>query len=176
MKRLDAISPDELRRMFRYDAERGELTRISVPGTRVDLVGQVVPGTLSEGYLRVRVGKYNYGLHRIIWAVVHGRWPENEIDRIDGDKTNNILTNLTNLREATRRENVFNSVAKRKNKLGMRGVYAKKLASGTIYRAGITIDGKKIHIGRFKTVAEAFAAYEAAAKNLHGEFAYVHRA
>jgi hypothetical protein len=40
------------------------------------------------------------------------------------------------------------------------------------YRAQIHVSGKQQYLGYFDTIAEASAAYEQAAKELHGEFYY----
>ena len=95
--------------------------------------------------------------------------PDNKlcVDHIDENKTNN---NVVNLRWATSRENTQNRGKQKNNKSGYKSVcYNKPLKK---YQATINIDGKKIHLGYFKTVLEASVVYEEKAKELHNEFYY----
>jgi hypothetical protein len=112
------------------------------------------------------LGKF-YGAHRIVWVCCYGKWPTHEIDH----RNNNPLDNrIENLREATHAENQRNKPPMSNNRLGVKGVcYDPKRKR---YRAQIKVDGKVRQIGRFKTLAEADAAYRAAATIAHGEFFY----
>lgn len=75
------------RELFRYDAETGVLYRRHAYGERV--------GTAkSNGYLVVGVGGKNYQTHRVIWLMVHGKWPSGDIDHLNRIKTDNRLDNL----------------------------------------------------------------------------------
>jgi hypothetical protein len=92
-----------------------------------------------------------------------GKFPEQEIDHIDGDGTNNRWENL---REATRAQN--NANCRGYNKCGIKGVYQR----GPSWIAQISPNGgRSIHLGCFRTPEEAHAAYLAAAHKYFGEFA-----
>jgi HNH endonuclease len=96
--------------------------------------------------------------HRVIWKWVTGKDPTEEIDHIDMDRDNNRWKNL---REATVTQQQYN---KRRRKHG-----AKQTKNGK-WMARITMDGKRQYLGLFTTLGEASAAYEAAARQIHGEF------
>jgi hypothetical protein len=94
--------------------------------------------------------------HRVAWALHYGRWPDCEIDHINRVRSDNRLKNL---REASRTENARN----RETAAGLPcGVYI----AGNKYVARIRVDGKRQHLGRFATPAEAGAAYAKAADAL----------
>lgn len=102
------------------------------------------------------------GLHREIMGDPKGM----VVDHINGDPADNRRENL---RVCSQSENNRNSSIRKSNRLGVKGVYLDR-RRGT-YRAQITVDGKQIAIGCFGSLEEAKAAYEAAAHDLHGQFA-----
>jgi hypothetical protein len=83
---------------------------------------------------------------------------------VDHKNRNSLDNRKENLRVASRSQNAINWL--RKNKYG-RGV----CLVGGLFQARIAVNGKRKFIGCFKTPEEARAAYDAAAKQLHGEFA-----
>jgi hypothetical protein len=149
---------EKLREMFNYDAMTGVLT------WRVGNRSGKAAGTKNEnsGHPRIQIGVTFNGAphlvlaHRLIWALVHGRWPAREIDHIDGDGLNNRLANL---REATHAENAQN----RRSLAG--GTYF--IARIRRFAAEITANGKKVRLGCFATREEARAKYLAAKASLH---------
>lgn len=78
---------------------------------------------------------------------------EFQVDHIDRNKLNNQKDNL---RIATNSINQFNKGKQKNNTSGTPGVFWDR--SKKIWRARIQIDGKRIELGRFKTVDEAAAA------------------
>jgi hypothetical protein len=101
-------------------------------------------------------------LHRFI---VWGGKPGGTTDHISGDKLDNTRQNL---RKCTQKENSRNTRIAINNSSGAKGV--RPTASGR-FNARITAGRKEIHIGNYATLAEAAAAYDAAALVLHGDFA-----
>ena len=83
------------------------------------LIGSEAGYTRSDGYIVVGFKGRTYLLHRVIFLMFNGYLPE-LVDHRDQDHTNNRKENL---REATKRENVYNT---RKlwghNTSGVRGV------------------------------------------------------
>ena len=77
---------------------------------------------------------------------------------------------MTNLRPATRSENVANTRRRRSNTSGFKGVSKNY---GNKWMARIRKDDKLIYIGNFDSPEEAHAAYAEAAKRLFGDFANI---
>jgi len=120
----------------------------------------------GSGYYRVKLNGKLYYLHRLL-AQAFIPNPENkpEVDHIDGNKQNNCLSNL---RWATRAENNRNVGKRKDNTSEFKGVCFDKWNGK--WKARIWVDGKRKLLGYFRTKEEAAAAYEKAARELHGEF------
>ena len=88
-----------------------------------------------------------------------------QIDHRDGDGLNNRRSNL---RVATRSQNMHNRSAYCNNKSGFKGVDFRK--EGGKWRAKIRINNKEKHLGMFDSPEEAHEAYCRASEKYHGEF------
>ena len=112
----------------------------------------------------MKVNNNKWYAHRLAWLYVHGEWPNGQIDHIDGNKANNAIANL---RIATPAQNSARRRTTRKF-APSRGV----MPHGVGFVARIHHAGKRHYLGYFSTAEAAKAAYEAKAKEIHGEFAY----
>lgn len=135
------ITRDFLLSIFEYDRESGRLfnkkeRRYAIPGKEA--------GTLaSNGYLTTMIEGKIYYVHRLIWIIEHGEWPEGQIDHIDGVKTNNKITNL---RDVDYQENRRNLPIQHNNKSGLPGVY--KCTRSGVWVAQIKVCGRQVYLGR----------------------------
>ena len=142
---------------FTYCEHTGVLTRIST---------DKAVGTLNtSGYLETIINGTRYPLHRLIWVKVYGKFPDNFIDHINGNRSDNRLCNL---RQALHSENMLNKVKYKNNSSGYKGVYYSKTKNK--YEAQIRINGKKYSFGGFLTAEEASIVYEQKSKELFKEF------
>lgn len=112
-------------------------------------------------YVRINGKRVKVYLHRLLKG-----FPPCQVDHEDHNTLNNRKGNL---REATHAQNQHNSVTKRKGKWHSR--YKGVTRDKKRWRAMITVDGKRKHIGSFKTPREAAAAYDAKALEHFGAFA-----
>lgn len=126
-------------------------------------------GTPSNGYLAARIDYKQYKVHRIIWEMMNGPIPDGyQIDHIDGNRMNNVLSNL---RLATPSQQVMNRGLFKNNTSGYKGVSkcSGKHRKGWI--ASIVMDGKQKNYGPFETPEDAYAKYCEMATIHYGEFA-----
>lgn len=119
---------------------------------------------VNGGYLSSLPG--NKRFHRLLLDAQDG----DIVDHINGDPLDNRASNL---RICSHSENMRNRKTHRNNSLGVKGVYAERhhVTKVLRYVAQIRVDGKKVVLGRFKSVDAASRAYKVAAQKLHGDFA-----
>jgi len=146
--------------LFSYDAQIGHLIRNyrrgrSAKGTRTTCKDR-------NGYIVVGIDGKLYREHRLIWLHHYGKFPESDLDHINCIKDDNRIENL---REATKSQNKQNSLIYKNNKCGVKGVWLHKQTKK--WCASISVNGKNKHIGSYKSLEEAEAAYKAAKKILH---------
>lgn len=146
--------------VFSYDPVVGHLFRrnCETPAGRL----------LQNGYLAVSLDGIVWREHRLIWIWVHGVVPGeyDEIDHIDGNRTNNRIDNL---RLVTRLQNQWNSKVRTDNTSGFKGVSWNKKAKR--WAANISIGGRVTYLGMYDTAEEAHEAYAVRAKEMRGDFA-----
>ncbi len=96
---------------------------------------------------------------------MHGQWPPQTIDHIDGDPANNRFSNLRAVSQQVNNQNISRNSCHRRVQPGVsRGVWMTESGS---YRAQISIDDKTFYLGRFASEEEAANAYKAARMSLH---------
>jgi hypothetical protein len=166
------ITQTRLKELFNYDPLTGVLTN-RIARSNNNKVGDTA-GSLdlshhgrSNGYWRVSVdGKRHYS-HRLIWLIAYGNAVDSglEIDHINGDTSDNRLSNL---RLSTPSENGQNQQMRTNNKSGYKGVCWE--SSREKWLATCQINGKNHRIGRFDSKADAIAAHSSFAEAHQKEF------
>lgn len=148
--------PTDFRTVFTYDHERGLLIRIRTgKPAGVQYKTKKKSRGAPQTYGVVNYQGRDYAVHRVVWAVVHGAWPETSLDHIDHDTLNNRIENL---RLATHAENARNLSKYRNNTSGRTGV--EQVVSGR-FRVRIGYKNRRICLGTYDTLEEAVAVHEA---------------
>lgn len=147
------ITQDELKRILKYNPYTGVFT--SKVDSKNKRSGDIL-GRNSRGYTVIYIKNYNYRAHRLAWLYVHGAFPVNDIDHINGNRDDNRISNL---RSVTNQENHKNKTLLSNNKHGVTGVgWCKKRL---IWRVSITVDLKHVHIGYYSSLLDAACARKA---------------
>lgn len=112
---------------------------------------------LNTSYVQIRLFNKLYLAHRLSWFYYYGKWPEYEVDHIDGDGSNNAIWNL---RDVCKQINGKNSKRKKNNTSGVNAVYWNKPTLKWIAEGHYTEDGvnKKKYLGSFKDIEDAKSA------------------
>jgi hypothetical protein len=165
-------SPELLRKLLDYDPETGVLTWKERPKKmfkeqrlgnahstwNARWAGRPALGSEnSSGYCEGAILGVPVRAHRVIWAMVHGEWPAKVVDHINGNPSDNRITNL---RSCSQSENGKNAKRPADNKSGVIGVH--KLKGSETWVATIKANGRNFHLGRFRSLEAATAARRAA--------------
>lgn len=156
------ISHQELVDLVTYESETGLMRwkkRISRKGKVCVVIGSRKAG---RNRLQAKIHGTVYSLHRLVWFYVHGEWPSEEIDHINGNAADNRIENLRVVSRRVNQENL--RIAKRNSSTRLLGVSP---ARGGKFRAAIRAKGVFHHLGHFDTAEEAHNAYLEAKRRLH---------
>ena len=152
------ITQAELKNLFDYVG--GQL--IAKTNSNKRKVGDALSSQTDKGYLRSSVSGKSYRVHRLVFLYHHGYMPE-QVDHIDGNRTNNRIENL---REATSSQN--NQNRKATGSSGIKGVVWHKQSKKWV--ASICVNRKSVHLGSFLSIEEAALVASRARQSAHGEF------
>lgn len=179
----DILLPvDVLRKLLDYDPGTGILTwkildldyaqqfgkpvkAVSIRNTKY--AGKPALCALTPtGHLRGRVLDTAVLAHRVCWAIHYGEWPSALIDHINMNPADNRICNL---RLADKRQNGCNRKPQSGSTSKFLGVcYVKAVGK---WRAALSVNNKTKNLGYFDSEIAAASAYDAAARQFHGEFA-----
>ena len=152
------LTAEYLRSVLHYDPATGIFTRKVSTSTNAK-VGAVAGCRGGRGYLRIQLQGRKYLAHRLAWLYVYGEWPEDQLDHINRNRSDNRRANL---REVTNKQNLQNAGKRSDNTSGHPGIYWHKQRSKWVAR--IMHNQKHIHLGCFNTLEEAISARKAAEK------------
>ena len=159
------ITPETLRQLLDYNAETGELTwrhrpTEFFPSVRVANSWNARYANASaftsddgRGYRQGAIFGKMFRAHRVVWALVTGKWPNGEIDHLNGQRADNRWTNL---RDVSRSINNRNTKRHSHNTSGYSGVFFHEKTGR--WRASIKADQKQIHLGCFGSKEDALVA------------------
>jgi hypothetical protein len=159
--RVFSFTEKDFKSELSFDLQSGVITwAIFKPGIKV---GRRAGGIHKvTGYRRIGFRGVLMQEHHVLWFIANGYWA-NEIDHINGVRSDNRLNNL---REVTRSENLQN--LKRANKNSRSGHLGVSWHNrDRLWRVRIGLNGKKFCVGYFKKLEDAIAARKSAELAYH---------
>lgn len=158
------LTQKRLKELLTYDASTGQFVWNTRRGSTPS--GTTAGRKNSFGHIQISVDAKRYLAHRLAWLYMFGNFPNSYVDHINRVPSDNRISNL---RLCTRSQNNSNTGARTTSISGIKGV---DYVRGK-WRAQIASNGKKFHLGYFKTLAQAKTAYGIACLKHHGDFACV---
>ena len=137
----------ELHRLFRYDADTGRLFNRFTRNSNA-VIGKQVGSDSGRGYLRTQVDGSPFMVHRIVWKMVTGSDPEDMIDHINGNTSDNRFENLRVVDNST---NQLNQHTEPRSNSGIRGVRWRDKSQSWECKF------RRRYIGNFKSLLDAVA-------------------
>jgi len=164
MDRAD-ITPDIIRTLLDYDPNTGKLYWKRRPGKRTFNTRYAGTEALAFvdvcGHKKGRIHDIGFQAHRVVWAHVHGAWPTEQIDHINGDPADNRIDNL---RDVPHILNHYNTKRHRSNTSGHQGVaWNKRVGKWMAYVGGAK---QRQYLGHYANKDDAIAARVAAESKL----------
>lgn len=136
---MEELTQEKLKETLNYNPNTGIFTwkkQISKKST----IGRVAGSNRGDGYKGINLYNKSYYAHRLAWLYKYGYLPENDVDHINRNKSDNRIINL---REVSRQCNLRNSSLNKNNTSGVSGVSFDKGSNS--WKAQITVN-KKRHI------------------------------
>lgn len=158
------LRQNRLKELLYYNLSSGDFVWL-VSASNAIKVGSQAGSPDKDGYIIIQIDGKKYKAHRLAWLYVHGTWPENEIDHENTIKHHNQISNL---RPATHAENLANTPHRAVNKLKVKNIHY--VARTNRYILQMMLDGKKKHLGCFRTLEEAVTKRDTVASQQHGKF------
>jgi hypothetical protein len=153
---MKTTTQSRLKEVFSFDPEIGRLFWTN-PTARNVKIGSIAGRLTKDGYRRVCLDGFAYPEHKLIWLYFYGKFPDGEIDHINHIRDDNRIPNM---RDVPRTQNNKNKSIGKNNSSGVIGVCWDK--QGKNWKAAITVNSKKIHLGYFKDLKEAIQARKSA--------------
>jgi hypothetical protein len=145
-----------LRQYLNYNPDTGQFTNAAT--------GKPT-GCAAGKYGRTQIwidGKGRYA-NRLAWYYIHGEWPNGQVDHINGDHTDNRISNLRVLDNKANKQNTRRPYST--NRTGILGVSYNERSK--MYRARITADGRTVNLGTYADKMDAQLAYLTAKERMH---------
>ena len=154
------LTQERLKELLHYDPETGVFTwRVHVGSAQP---GQVAGAWEGYGYRFMNVLGHRYTHHRLAYLYMTGSFPPNQLDHINGVRSDNRWVNLRPATDAQNRQNMKKKVGTRSTLQGVTWFPR----DGT-WMSRLMHNYKSYFLGYFGSETEAHEAYLTAKAQLH---------
>jgi len=143
------ITQKELKNILHYNPKNGVFIWSKKISKKIN-TGDIAGDVNKRGYCRIGIRGKKYASHILAWIYIYGEAPENDLDHIDHNKTNNKISNL---RIVTPSENAMNQTMSKANKSGFNGVVWNKKAGKWMVQ--IAFERNQIYLGIYDDIHDA---------------------
>jgi len=154
---------NRLRELLAYDASTGEFTWKVNHNSRAR-AGARAGTVYRNGYRVIGVDGRYYGEHRLAWMWVHGTLPNFQIDHINGERADNRIANLRDVKASVNSQNQRRAHSDKRSCRLIGATWDKW--SGR-WKAQVISGGRTVFARYFDSAEAAHAAYVEAKRKLH---------
>lgn len=147
------LSQNRLKELLHYDPDTGIWNWLRKNGTKRPQAGNISNQGRSAGYRRITIDGKSYYSSHLVYLYMTGEFPTGEVDHIDRNRNNDKWNNL---RITNHIKNCQNRGIRNDNTSGCSGVSYNRQSKK--WKADITVDNKRIYLGKFQTLQEAIEA------------------
>jgi hypothetical protein len=140
-----------------FEDSRGRAKRTHLLWNRRYAGTEAFTSANRQGYKYGSIYWRLYKAHRVAWLLHHGKWPDGDIDHLNGDGGDNRISNL---RDGTTSQNMLNQRRYKNNGSGVTGVSWRSRNSR--WAAYVDVDGKRKNLGEFRAFEDAVTARKTA--------------
>ena len=173
----DHLSAATLRELIDYDPKAGVFTWKRRPLSMFKnlraceawngrYAHKLAGGLSGLGHISIRVNDRAFWAHRLAFLHMTGQWPQDEVDHINGVKTDNRYANLRDVSGAVNRQNIRLPLRTRKSDLPL-GVYHHARLVKTPFSASLHVGDRNMFLGYHATAEAAHEAYVIAKRIYH---------
>jgi hypothetical protein len=158
-------NPEKIKELLKYDPDTGIFTWIAKTAPRANRrkIGSEAGSIDKNGYIIISIFGVRILAHRLAWYFVHNKFPNHNVDHINGNRNDNKIENLRDVPQAINSQN--SRVPRANNKSGYLGVHFSKVSNK--WTSQITINRKCKSLGFFETPEAAYTAYLEAKRKIH---------
>jgi len=149
------LTQKRLKELFEYSPHTGLFLRLVA--VNYNAKKGYYAGSISGGYMAIRIDSALYLSHRLAWLYMTGEFPDNEIDHINHNKFDNRWINI---RAVSHADNMRNQPIRKNNTSGLFGVYWTKRDKKWFVQ--IELPNKCINLGRYSSFFDAACARKSA--------------
>ena len=141
------LTQNRLKHLLSYCPSSGEFA-CAISGSGRGKIGEIAGTIGHKGYRAIKIDGKSYQAHRLVWLYVHGKFPRDQIDHINGIRDDNRLENL---RDANSADNARNRKVPVTSKSGIMGVSWRK--RDKCWVAQMQVADKNMHLGQSKDLS-----------------------
>jgi hypothetical protein len=153
------LTVERLKSLLKYDPQTGFFAWLADRG-RKPTAGKIAGHRQPKSWV-IRVDGRLYGANRLAWLFMHGTWPAQVIDHINGNPHDNRIENLRDVSHTVNLQN--QRKANCDSQTGLLGVSPFQ----DRFAAHIKVNGRVKYLGLFSTAEAGHEAYLTAKRKLH---------
>jgi hypothetical protein len=169
---MNYVTAEDVRNLLKFCPETGEFywksdKRCGIKqSVLAHAAGDRAGTSRKDGRIVIRLNGKLYLRYRLAWLHVYGKWPDNEIDHINGNGADDRICNLRDVPRVVNQQNLRYAMKEKKSS-ALIGVYKNKHGRKKPWRSMICVHGVEKYLGAFNTEHEAYDAYLTAKRQLH---------